>query len=373
MARTTEDDQRMRAEFNQVIALLNGGQRETALTQLESFWRTYFESAAVNLSDYDVLGSAARLMRQVMPESPVSAAADRLFQAFEDANKLNRPYYARYDLSKWPPQFDVFSFLVQAKTLAGARPLHVVFVPGEGGYLVRTGKYSNDEAVFRMQHICFPACQVFGASATLLPTREAQVPDGDWLDDVSHDHRGVMDVFDRVGHLARVKSTTRARELVSGFTSAFSKPILTITVRNTFRNVGRNTDMDAWMTAADRLSADFDVVIVPDTQDAFSDLGLDHPVFPIGAVDLDCRLALYEHAAMNLFNSNGPAVLGLFGTIPFIEFGVRSEASVPAHYWEYLRLPIGSQPPYLMPGQKLVWETPDTDMIVSEVESVIRA
>jgi len=379
MGRSHEEDIAMRETLNKVIDAVNSGATYTDDIDtsdaggkiLIDVWKTYFQGREIDQGDYDSLKSLVTLMVHGLSGYAHTVEAQDFLARFEDKHRLKVPYYALYDLSRHPPQYDFICFLAQAKTLAEHRPLHVVFLPGQDGRYVKYNKYSNDEAIYRMEHICLPACILYGVTCTVLPHRNSPQPEGEWLNGLNAGHDGIMNVVDRFGNIFRPQATRRAVELVGRYAVSFEKPIVTITLRSTFRNESRNSNKEIWFEVADKIRDRYQPIFVPDTAEAFDIWDHSYPVFPIGAVDLDSRLALYEHAAMNFFSSNGPGALGWFGKIPFISFGVRAESYQNEAEWERLRLPVGSQPPYFLERQKIVWEQPDADMVLREFSAIM--
>ncbi len=71
--------------------------------------------------------------------------------------------YAIYDFQVDPINFDVFTFLVVAKSEADRikEPCHVIFVPGyeeDGFEKPNRKKYDSHEKLFRLAHILYAAC-----------------------------------------------------------------------------------------------------------------------------------------------------------------------------------------------------------------------
>jgi hypothetical protein len=75
------------------------------------------------------------------------------------------------------------------------------------------------------------------------------------------------------------------------------------------------------------------------------------------------RAALYEQAKANLFVSNGPNTLALFGERPWLDF-VQMEPPESVYYantplfWEtHVGVKVGEQLPWSKPNQRIVWQS----------------
>lgn len=273
-----------------------------------------------------------------------------------------------YDLGDRPPQYDFFTFLAQIKTAVKGHSLHVVFVPSEEGGYAPVGKYGESEfneaeGLYRLIHICLPACMIYGVTHTILPSRDAPLPSGDWLEGVNISHAKLIEIWKETGELYRPKATLRSSELVGEYMKQFDKPVITITLRETWREKIKNSRRDDWLEFAQRIAPHFQPVFVPDTSRAFHAWDHPFPIFPVAAIDLDTRLALYEQADMNCFTANGPGNMCWWTDVPFLFFNTRVEGYWTEEEWIANGLPIGTQPPYLKERQKVIWEVDSIDVI----------
>lgn len=138
------------------------------------------------------------------------------------------------------------------------------------------------------------------------------------------------------------------------------QPVVTITLREAEHWPHRNSNIEAWTHFAHDLETKgHQVVFVRDTAKAMQPL-LNYATCPRAAVDLDLRLALYESAKVNLFVSNGPFNLGLYGTAPWICFqDANAQDSFypnsPEWWNKCAGINIGDQYPWSYEKQKLVW------------------
>lgn len=273
---------------------------------------------------------------------------------------------AFYDALKCPVTYDFVVFASMAKTVANGRPLHFVFVPREDGTRSKPGKFSPEEADFRFRHIVLEAVHLFDATFTVCASREEAkayeggevFPVGYRVDAPVFNYQ--MDgVVDFVCELVGPKPSRKAMALVEGYLGG-REPI-TVTLR-TSRHPVRNSTLDAWFEFA----KDHDVVFVPDTDTAFMKWPFD--VFTQASVNMDIRLALYHQSKLNCFTSNGCAGLLFFSHVPYLSFKAGGDGYMSKEEWDRLKIPYGTQPPFVKPNQKWVWEPDTIDVIRREVE-----
>ena len=139
---------------------------------------------------------------------------------------------------------------------------------------------------------------------------------------------------------------------------------VTITLRECDHWPHRNSNMDAWMRFARYLEAQGEqVIFIRDTAKVAEPL--DFTTCPAASINLHDRIALYEAAKCNLFVSNGPGSLCVFGERPWLMFielmedGHPYEVNTPTYFREKLGLEKGDQHPWSGPDQRIVW-APDT-------------
>ncbi len=148
--------------------------------------------------------------------------------------------------------------------------------------------------------------------------------------------------------------------------------MVTITLREAKHWPERNSHFPAWLRLARTLKdRGENVVFVRDTEKAKEGIP-NFPTCPAASLDIGQRLSLYESAKINLFVSNGPGALALFGSKPFLQF-VKTEpegsdftANTPSFWRDKMGVEIGNQYPWCRPDQRIIWE-PDS------YENIIRA
>lgn len=148
---------------------------------------------------------------------------------------------------------------------------------------------------------------------------------------------------------------------------------ITITLREAEYWQHRNSDLANWFKFAEDIQKKgHEVVFVRDT--AKANIELPYPgaiACPEAALDLNKRLYLYNNAKANLFVSNGPASLALFGNVPWVTF-TRIEAdghpysiNTPSFWKRFQGVEVGNQYPWSTKKQMIAW-CPDTYENISE-------
>lgn len=138
-------------------------------------------------------------------------------------------------------------------------------------------------------------------------------------------------------------------------------PYITITLREAAYSAHRNSDFDEWLKFAEYLEAQGErIIFVRDTSCATEAIA-GYETCPAASVDIDVRLALYEGAKCNLFVSNGPWSLALFGTRPWLMFNqVDAMDPYPPNtnqWWtQFHGISKGQQFPWSRPDQRIVWQ-----------------
>lgn len=137
--------------------------------------------------------------------------------------------------------------------------------------------------------------------------------------------------------------------------------IVTITLRETELYPHRNSNLAEWLKVAGYLQQQGErVVFVRDTVTAHEPID-GYETFPLASTDIDVRVALYDAARCNLFVSNGPATLAMFGRKPLLMFCPVSEmdvcqASRPQWWRENHGISDGEQLPWLDAKQRIIWK-----------------
>jgi hypothetical protein len=146
--------------------------------------------------------------------------------------------------------------------------------------------------------------------------------------------------------------------LRSRITTTNDTRYITITLREAEHVPERNSKLGAWVSFAKYLQRRGDrVIFIRDFAKADERLsGFD--TNPFASREIIARMAVYEHAAANLFVSNGPGVLCVFGSRPWLQF-VRDADGAPEFWRDKIGLSPGDQYPWSAPNQRVIW-APDT-------------
>ena len=166
------------------------------------------------------------------------------------------------------------------------------------------------------------------------------------------------------GIVAGAKAGETVPKLKSTYKGHIEPGAVTITLREASHWPHRNSNRIAWLKFALLLRDRGErVIFVRDTEHAFEPFA-DFQTDPLASVDLDYRAALYESARANLFVSNGPAGLAMFGDKPWLQFVTLEDedgyAPNTAKFWtENGGVAPGEQYPWSGSQQRLVW-APDT-------------
>jgi hypothetical protein len=136
---------------------------------------------------------------------------------------------------------------------------------------------------------------------------------------------------------------------------------VTITLRESSYWTHRNSNLAAWIQfAIDLKRAGERVIFIRDTEKA--DEALEGwETCPIASTNLLARTALYENSKANLFVSNGPATLALYGRRPWLQFtpvekdGAAFYGNTPKFWKDSMGVEVGSQYPWSANDQRIVW------------------
>ncbi len=141
--------------------------------------------------------------------------------------------------------------------------------------------------------------------------------------------------------------------------------LVTITLREAEHGTTRNSNLGAWQAFV-KLHCP-DAFFIRDTANA------DEPmpgfnVDPRASRDLDYRMSIYEGASVNLFVSNGPSGLAVFGSRPYLIFMQPSgdeDWSTPEAFVGGHGIKFGEQWPWSRSDQRIVWALDTYENIVN--------
>lgn len=288
----------------------------------------------------------------------IYAHGDGLLQwMHQEMLRVPHPSAACYDLSRAPASWDFCTWLVRAemeRRMRGApAPLRVAFQPGpKDGFRDDELPWTPEQRAAFKANVMQPLLRLVGA-----------IEDPLACSGVQHEY-----TFRPVSELARAGASVPVlvpdegmlydvREMLGA-----SPAPITITLREAAHWDHRNSDIPAWTEfARRRMNEGHRVIFIRDTEKADEPLeGFE--TCPRASVDTLFRAALYDSALINLFVSNGPVELAIFGRRPWLKFKplikgwcVGDEAWWPKH----VGINAYEQFPWSRPDQRIVWK-PDT-------------
>lgn len=124
----------------------------------------------------------------------------------------------------------------------------------------------------------------------------------------------------------------------------------TVTLRNAPKHQTHNSDQKVWCAFAKEIGA----YVIEDWRDR--------------QISLHKRMALYAGAKMNFGVVNGPMGMLMFSPYPLMMCGCETAE----RNWIKHGILRNTQPPWLLPGQSLMWPEPSLKMLMREVEKIER-
>ena len=260
--------------------------------------------------------------------------------------------YVCYDCCRGPLGFDFLNWLIDAEMTrireGAPKPLKVGFWTGRSDEII-----GDEKVYYRRQHwlknVFRPLLQMIGAveDAKALRGKQKQVY-------VPRD----------------ICAAARAGEPVPRLLAPdveMPRGAITITLRESCYWTHRNSNLQAWVQFALDLKRQGErVIFVRDTERADEQLD-DWETCPLASKNILARFALYENSRANLFVSNGPATLALYGSKPWLQFTpVEPDGSAfmgnTKQFWaKSMGVPVGEQFPWSENDQRMVWLTePET-------------
>jgi hypothetical protein len=282
-----------------------------------------------------------------------------------DPDAKNHPDRVCYNVPLSPCSFDFIHWLIDAeqkRRIAGApAPLKIGFWFGRDG----NAGLNEPRRKLMFLNVMRPALALIGA------VEDPAAVEGEW-----NRQFGFKGSVDRVkaGHVVpRFKVPADSLETVK---KRFPQAPVTITLREDDQWPHRNSNLDAWKKFAVYLiSQGESVVFVRDTAKAIEPLDY-FRTSPEASFDLHYRAALYEHAKMNLFVSNGPATLAMFSRWAWTMFlkiepdGHPYMPNTPAFWREEFGMEVGDQFPWARDDQRIVWSDDSYENLVSAWENL---
>jgi hypothetical protein len=233
---------------------------------------------------------------------------------------------ACYDLQHRLPTYDFFCWLTHVKLL-GATAITI----SRGRKLFMRKKWPASETEKRLENYILPGPALAG-----LPCRMGE--DGDREIGSHLVQKLWADIIRLGGEMPRLQTV-----LAPGGAA------YTVTIRQHWFKGQRNSDAELWRTFARRINAhvfeDFDTV----------------------RIGLYERVALMAGARMNFGVPNGPLSLLWWTPYPLCQI---CDPDLTARDFDRQGIAIGEQVPWFLPNQRLIWERPTMDVLMSQFESM---
>jgi hypothetical protein len=314
--------------------------------------------------------------------------------------------YAIYDLSKGPITYDFTHFLMIAerfRQLAGRTGIYVIFVPGAGdGFRHATERdhfLDRDRKLWRLANLLAPCAMLLPrcVGTTICATREEAAA---LLRTLPQDYifpgqysidapicPYTMPIVQQQAKLSSIdirafRAPPLAAELVRRWFAeiAGTKPVVSITLRQSDFQPARNSNAHAWRHFAEFCIAEgFHPVFIPDTEALLAG----HPtgfedfcVLDLPALSVGYRMAVYQESFVNAMVNNGP--YGLCAYHPdarYLVFKVLNPAvaTCTAAFLSAQGIPPNRQLPFAGPHQKLVWQFDEPGAITTAFTQMVQA
>lgn len=243
-----------------------------------------------------------------------------------------------WDLERDPVTWDFAAYLVCAKTLGIT---HVNFK----SKTIAKGKFHGAKAPAeviakgRFENILKPLCDLAG------------VTHSEGEDGLKHGfHAGnVNRVFEERGWIWKFKPLTDHGK----------RGYVTVTIRESFRNINRNSNRKEWDRVIAEIAKENEVIVLEDCE-------RDKTSKPMPVSE---RMSLYAYADMNLGASNGPLALLMFSDAPYLVFNIIPRNDNERIWEKHMSnggFPKGTQFKFRNKNQRIVWEHDDYETIMRE-------
>ena len=237
---------------------------------------------------------------------------------------------AVWHLGANPTTFDFATFLVVEKT-KGATHVHFEY-DGQ----IQRHKYSQSIAWKRFGNILVGLCDLSGTQFSVGKGAAPSRPSYDWGDvERIYKENGTVWKYPRI--------------------KWEQAPYVTITMRQSIRNVWRDSNQESWTKAAAALGEKYDVVMIHDCE--------------VDPMSIATRMKLYSNAVMNFGINNGPLTLCHLSDAPYTVF-MKMNKDLSDHM-KKTGFPEGSQFSFRTDKQKLVWADDSADNVMKEVTTFL--
>lgn len=304
------------------------------IAQLRQFYKKYFRTFFEILPSRN--GNLSKLIDPIAKK-----LSDESKQKKNNESQIpvrDEVLFAVWDFQVSPITFDFLNFLVLADIERESKNLsaiQVVILPGPvDGF--RDGKIIPiSQKNYRVSSIILPAMELLACSVRPLffsnrqigieflnriPKSDIFPNDFDYKNSFpTYNWLKIREQFDAGYDLLRLESDSRSSDLVRQWKKQHcgDKKVLTFTLRESFYETDRNSDINSIKEFIKQLDQEtYAVIILRDVDrasesfDEWEKLGAINGDFAV--LDLRHRFALYEQAHLNYFINNGPFVCALF-------------------------------------------------------------
>jgi len=318
--------------------------------------------------------------------------------------KQSDTLYAFYDLEVSPPTFDFIIFLIlaeRARVKARCGSLHIVVVPGPNQGFRMTDlesinsaasiEYDNSHLHWRKNNIVISCCTLLpsiGGVTTCNSRGEAHAFASSIAKHIFPNYYSVASpiasyqeyiIVNTTGILPTLESGDEPKKIINNWIelNAKGKKVITITLRESFYEMERNSNLTDWENFARNLDKEsFFPVFIRDTEAVFNTLPKELEglmVFNEICFNMELRAALYELSYLNMFVNNGPTNMARFlkgsRSLVFKMITPECGATTERHF-RVMGVEPGSQYQPLSPYHKLVWENDDYDVLLKEFKKM---
>src|SRR5678816_2645982 len=246
---------------------------------------------------------------------------------------------AIYDLSKHPTTFDFAPWVCYART-CGAGKVHFI-VDGP----IAQWKYPADIAWKRFGNILIPLCKIGGLEYSV----GARIEGRNFTYSAGH----LNTLYKQIGRIVKLKNPEVHP----------AQSYVTVTLRESFRNRFRNSNVPEWRKFIKYLETkNVNVEVFPECENA--------------PIDLEYRMGVYSGATMNFGVGYGPLALCVFSEAPYLLLNLCPDPGDEKVQYDQKKLlekqgfPEGSQFAFKNDRQLMVYEPDSFENIVRALEAM---
>ena len=312
---------------------------------------------------------------------------------------MGKILYAFYDLSVSPPTYDIIKFLLMAELIRIREKfdhIHIIYVPGHHqGFRNDPPDHTINESILRAKNILIGSCYLIKsckgftycserseAAMYLKKSNGLIFPEHYSLEKPIPFYSTVLikSLIRSSNDWPSIQAPSFAKEIIDAFskTHVNEKEIVTINLRISSTQPLRNSNLVEWnKVAKELLKKGFFVMTITDHSNSFSSLPkyLSETLVTKEFIwDISLRAAIYEKAVVNLFVSNGPALLSLHNqertTCLVFKLVCEDYDNTSSKYFKRIGLKVGTQPLYAGKYNRFIWTDDDYTTIINEFDNL---